>query len=639
MAGMHAGHRLVIAGPSTLSAGYGKLSALKNVRFSNVGRQINNCKTLTSNQLTKEYHGSSGCIAPKFQRSLLSCTGGNQLISRTKYTYPKIPPEDEKHIIRSPYSEVEIPEINLADYVWKNVNKWPENVALVCGLTGRQYTFEMAYNMSRQFGSALKRLGAKKGDCISLVLPNIPEFAIAYLGAIGAGLTVATMNPTFTPEELAKQIELSGSKYVMTIGLFLQNIRDATKISGGVKKIIALGMEETPADILSFIEMILMDDGSLYRTDNDFDPYDEIAAMPFSSGTTGPPKGVALSHYNLVGNLQQIQHHDLIGAWNRHWDPEDMNKQGGLAILPFFHIFGMTFVMNLCLRLGVKLITLPKFEPETFLKAIETHQPTYTALVPPLVNFISTHPMVKTSHLSSFKFVAGGAASFGTALIQKFRDKAKPYEFTFMEGFGLSETSPLICSQPSENQIDGACGLLCPNTLAKIVDVETGKCLGPNEEGELVVAGPQIMKGYYRNATATKKTVIGGWLYTGDLAKYNEDGTLFIIDRLKELIKVKGFQVSPSELEDLIRRHPGVVDVGVIGIPDDRAGELPRAYVVRKSRNVLEESIIEFVDEKVAPHKKLKGGVMFVETLPKNQTGKLLRRELKSQVFKGSFGY
>jgi len=602
-----------------------------------VGSRITNWrKPINSQHISQRHFGLLGCSSSILNRSeLLASAQTSSLLSRTKYTYPKIPPEDEKFIQRSPYSDVEIPETNLADFVWQNVDKWPENVALVCGLTGRQYTFEMARNMSKQFGSALKRSGAKKGDCLAIVLPNIPEFAIAYLGAIGAGLTVATMNPTFTAEELAKQIEISGSKYILTIGLFLQNIQEASRIAGCVEKVIALGMDETPEDVSSFIQMLITDDGSLYDLDKTCDPHNDIATMPFSSGTTGPPKGVALTHYNLVSNIQQISHPGMCDNWFNG----ELSNHCGLAILPFFHIFGMTFLMNLCLAKGVKIVTLPKFEPETFLDTLEKYQPTYTALVPPLVNFLSTSSTVSKSHLSSFQFVVGGAASFGKAMIEQFREKASPHTFTFKEGFGLTETSPLIMAQPTNDQIDGACGHLAPNTIAKLVDIDTGKPCGPNEPGELLVAGPQIMQGYYKNKTATKNTIIDGWLYTGDLAMYNDQGLFFIIDRLKELIKVKGFQVSPSELEDVIRRHPGVVDVGIIGVPDERAGELPRAYVVRKNRSVSEQSIIDFVDERVAPHKKLGAGVMFVETLPKNQTGKLLRRELKSQVFKGSFGY
>jgi len=555
---------------------------------------------------------------------------------RYKFSMPEIPPEEEKFIKRGIVPDVEIPECNMVDYVWKDVHKWPEHTALVCGLTGRQYTYEMAHSMSKKFGSAMLRLGAKKGDVLGMVVPNIPEFPIGFLGAVGVGMTITTMNPTYRPEEIARQLENSGAKYIMTIGLFLQNIRQACEIYGGIEKIIVLGMEEKPADCLSFIEMLIYDDGSLYNTREAIDPHEDLAALPYSSGTTGPPKGVSLTHYNFCANMAQLTApgmNDLSPC-----NPEEGHQEISIALLPFFHIYAMTTVMCLGLNYGAKLVTLPKFEPETYLKALQQYKPSCLAMVPPLVSFLATHPMVKSSYLSSVTTMTGGASSFGPALIEKFMDKC-PNKVEFREGFGMTESTPVVILQPGQNKILGSCGYPIPNTIAKIIDLETGAALGPMQDGELCVAGPQVMKGYYNNDKATKKTIIKGWLHTGDIARYDENGQFYIVDRLKELIKVKGLQVAPSELEDLIRRHPGVNDVAVVGVPDERAGELPRAYVVRKNRNVSEQSIIDYVAERAAPHKKLGAGVMFVETLPKNQTGKVLRRELKAQVFKGSFGY
>jgi len=551
-----------------------------------------------------------------------------------QYKLPEIPPEEEQFVTKSPYTDVEIPEVNLSDYVWRDVGKWPERSALVCGMTGREYSYEMAYGMSRKFGSALLRMGAKKGDVLCMVVPNIPEFPIAYLGACGVGVTLTTMNPTYRPEEIARQLEMSGSRYIITIGLFLENIKQACHIYGGVEKIIVLGMEDTPEDCISFLQMVIMDDGSLYDERGTFDVHNDIVVLPFSSGTTGPPKGVSLTHYNMVANLTQLAHPDILML-----DTNEDHQESTVAVLPFFHIYAMNCIMTLGLQLGAKLITIPRFEPEMYIKALVTYRPTWLNLVPPLVSFLSTHPAVKSEYLSSVRAVTGGAAPFGPALIEKFKEKCQPNEVKFREGFGMTESSPVSHFQPEEGAVLGGCGHPISNTIAKIVDIETGDALGPNEDGELLVAGPQVMKGYYKNKKATDKTVIDGWLHTGDIGRYNEDGQFFIVDRLKELIKVKGLQVAPSELEDLIRRHPGVNDVAVVGVPDDRAGELPRAYVVRKNRQVLEESIVDWVKERAAPHKHLAAGVMFVETLPKNQTGKILRRELKAQVFKGSFGY
>lgn len=385
--------------------------------------------------------------------------------------------------------------------------------------------------------------------------------------------------------------------------------------------------------------MVKGDDGSLYMANRDgFDSHTDVVAMPFSSGTTGPPKGVCLTHFNLVANCVQTAAPNVMPAclldWVQHGEQEVT-----LAVLPFFHIYSMELIMLLNLRLGSKIVTLPKFEPETYLKALVQYKPTILHLVPPLVSFLAATPVVKAQHLTSVKVVTGGAAPFGPALIEMFMKKVMPNVIEFREGFGMTETSPLTHIQPSEGAVLGGCGCTVPNTIAKLVDTETGEIVGPGEQGELCVSGPQTMLGYYKNEGATGETILDGWLHTGDIATVDSSGQFTIVDRLKELIKVKGLQVSPSELEDLIRRHPGVLDVAVVGVPDERVGESPRAYVIRRNANVEEQSIVDYVAERVAPHKKLEQGVMFVESLPKNQTGKLLRRELKAQVFKGSFGY
>ncbi|XP_040583770.1 uncharacterized protein [Lepeophtheirus salmonis] len=546
---------------------------------------------------------------------------------------PLIKPGEEKLIQYSPYEEVELPSIPYADFIWENLEDYKEREALVCGMTGRTYTYEMVHSLSQKFGSALLRLGAKKGDVMGLVVPNIPEFVIAFMGCASIGVTLTTMNPTYRPEEIARQLDNSGAKYVMTIGLFLQNIKQSCEIYSGIQKIIVIGMEETPSDCKSFMEMAIFDDGSFFDQRETIDPHKDILALPYSSGTTGPPKGVALTHSNLVNNITQLSHpsiHNFIG--------DDVEQHISIAVLPFFHIFAMTCSLSVGLRFGVKLITLPKFEPEMFINSLVQYKPTHMLVVPPLVSFMTSSPLIKPSLLSSIKMLNGGASTFGPTLIEKFMNKCDS-DLRFQEGYGMTECSPVTHVQPKDGIIYGSCGNLIPNTIGKIIDIDTGKVLGPGENGELCVSGPQIMQGYYKNKKATDKIIQNGWLHTGDIAYYNQDGQFYIVDRLKELIKVKGLQVAPSELEDLIRKYPGVDDVAVVGVPDERNGELPRAYVVRKNRSVMEQGIIDFVTEKVAPHKKLGAGVMFVDTLPKNQTGKILRRELKAQVFKGSFGY
>jgi len=374
---------------------------------------------LTSNL---KYTSSVGC--PRLHRNL--CTSS---IYR-KYEHPEIAPEDEQFIVRSPYSDVEIPEVNLADHVWADIEQWPERTALVCGMTGREYTYEMAYMMSKKFGSALINMGAKKGDVLCMVVPNIPEFPIVFLGACGVGVTLTTMNPTYRPEEIARQLEMSGSKYVITIGLFLENIKQAAYIYGGIEKIIVLGMDETPEDCLSFMQMTIMDDGSKYGDRTDFDPYNDIVVLPFSSGTTGPPKGVSLTHYNMVANLSQLSHPEVLIEGLRNLE----NQETTVAVLPFFHIYAMNCIMTFGLRLGGKLVTVPRFEPEMYISCLVNYKPTWLNLVPPLVSFLSTHPMVKSEYLQCVKAVTGGAAPFGPALIENFKAKCAPNDVKFREG-------------------------------------------------------------------------------------------------------------------------------------------------------------------------------------------------------------
>jgi len=608
--------------------------------------RVSNSSLFLPRLLSKLVRSTSSRTSPNLEFLSSSTPHENKLSSQFRNISSKALPTgiidegDEKYIVRSPYPDVEIPEANLADFVLEDADEFKDNVALMCGMTGRHFSYSQLKYTVIKFGSAMRRLGAERGDVVAFILPNIPEFPVAFLGCAGVGLTVTTINPTYRAEEIAKQLENSGTKYILTIGNLLAQTKQACAITDETSKIkeIIIIAEQDQDGCKSIMSLIKDEDGSMYRTSEDeakFDPHSDVVAMPYSSGTTGAPKGVMLTHYNMVANACQVTGPGI--------SPIKSAKETGsqdvtIAVLPFFHIYAMETIMVLGLRLGMKIVTLPRFDPAHFGKALITHKPTLLNLVPPLVSFLSSDPSIKSQYLASVKHVTGGAAPFGPTMISKFLKKCAPNVPVFQEGFGMTESSPVTHMQPIDDGFLGGCGHLVPNTIAKVVDLETGEPLGPEQEGELCVSGPQVMLGYHRNRRATKNTVKEGWLHTGDVAKYREDGQFIIIDRLKELIKVKGYQVAPSELEDLIRQHEGVTEVAVTGVPDERAGELPRAYVIRKNRKVQEQDIMKFVAAHVAPHKKLQG-VMMVDSLPKNQTGKVLRRELKAQVFKGSFGY
>ncbi|XP_072050904.1 uncharacterized protein [Amphiura filiformis] len=351
---------------------------------------------------------------------------------------------------------------------------------------------------------------------------------------------------------------------------------------------------------------------------------DDVAFLLYSSGTTGLPKGVMLTHRNIVSNTFNTLNTPGAASFTPYVDC-------GLAVLPFYHVYGCVTISLASLKIGVKLVTLPQFEPEVFLKTIQDHKITIGYLVPPLVVFLTKHPMVDNYDLSSLKDVMCGAAPLGGELAAAFK---KRLNLSYVrQGYGLTETSSPLTVGKRGITSPASAGVLLINTEAKIVDPLSGKSLPPGGQGELWARGPQIMKGYLKNPEATANCIDAeGWFHTGDIGYFAEDGQLFVVDRLKELIKYKGSQVAPAELEELLLTNPAVADAAVIGIPDEEAGELPKAFVVLKgTEQVTEEDIAKFVAGKVAPQKKLRGGVEFLETIPKSASGKILRRQLRDQ--------
>ncbi|KAB7503840.1 4-coumarate--CoA ligase 1 [Armadillidium nasatum] len=321
--------------------------------------------------------------------------------------------------------------------------------------------------------------------------------------------------------------------------------------------------------------------------------WDDTVVIPYSSGTTGLPKGVVLTHGNLLANLAQST------------QPEACHQEILLGLLPLYHIYGFAINISLSLYLGCKLLVLKEFNQHTFVDCVEKFKPTCLPLVPPLVGFLENSSLVKPSTLDSVH--------------------------TIFCGYGMTESSPVVTMTPKGRFTVGSCGVLMPNTEAKLVDPNTEEIVNPFEnEGELRVRGPQVMKGYLKNEKATRETIKDGWLCTGDIAKVDKNENIYVIDRIKELIKVKGLQVAPAELENILRTHPDIEDVAVIGIPDERSGEVPKAFVVRtkESKNLNEKEVKEFVAKIVAPHKQL-ASVSFIDEIPKSTAGKILRKDLR----------
>ena len=527
---------------------------------------------------------------------------------------------DNNNIVYSPFPDVPIPDTNVYSYVLRQFDKLGNQTALVDAISTQEISFIQLKEETHLVSSGLRRMGLGKGDVVTVCAPNCIEYATVFLATLAAGGIVSTCNPTYTSNEFNYQIKNSNSKFVVTIPALLPIVLEAIKGVVSVEKIIVIdNSEQQKQNIISF-SSLRKDSGSLFE-EAKVDSKNDIAVLPYSSGTTGLPKGVMLSHYNLVANLCQIDHPELMRV--------DSNDSV-LGLLPFFHIYGMIVILLYGLSAGAKDIILPKFEPDTFLSAIQKYKISKANLVPPLVLFLAKHPLIDSYDLSSLKGVISGAAPLGGDLLEQ--AKARTGIDVIRQGYGLTETSPVSHTKPFSLGMEKSSSIGPPicNQKVKIIDVATKETVGPNVEGEIMMAGPNIMLGYLNHPTATKESITDdGWFHTGDIGYFDDEGYFYITDRLKELIKVKGLQVAPAELEALLQHHPKITDAAVIGIPDERQGEAPKAFVVRDDSSLTEEDIISYVKERVAEHKWLVGGVEFIDAVPKSASGKILRRNLK----------
>ncbi|MFN2455927.1 MAG: 4-coumarate--CoA ligase family protein [Pyrinomonadaceae bacterium] len=512
-------------------------------------------------------------------------------------------------IFRSPFDSVEIPDIALTPFVLQRAAQHADKPALVEGLTGRTITYG---ELSRQAGTAatnLARRGLRKGDVAGIYSPNTPEYASAFHALALAGAVTTTINPAYTLDEVAHQLKDAGAKYLFAAESLWDKAYEAARCSGGVRELFVFGEAK---DTTSFADLL---SGDAPPPCVEINPHEDLAALPYSSGTTGLAKGVMLTHRNMVASIIQ-------GETVGHTTANDVL----ICFLPLFHIYGLNVVLNLGLRTGATIVTLPRFQLEEFLQVMQDYGVTFAHLVPPVVLALAKNPIVDNYDLSKLKTIFCGAAPLGEELT---RTCEMRLGCVIRQGYGMTETSPIITISPDDAaQItQGSVGWCAPATECKIVDVETNAELSFKERGELCVRGPQVMKGYLNQPDATAHTIDeDGWLHTGDIAYVDEDNSFYIVDRLKELIKYKGFQVAPAELEALLLAHPCVADAAVIPSPDEEAGEVPKAFIVLKEE-VSAEALMEFVAARAAPHKKIRK-LEFVEQIPKSASGKILRRVL-----------
>jgi acyl-CoA synthetase (AMP-forming)/AMP-acid ligase II len=511
-------------------------------------------------------------------------------------------------IIRSPYPDVEIPDLPLHQFVLANAGSMADNPALIDGPTGRTLTFGQLAGGVQRVAAGLAARGFGKGDVLAIHSPNLPEYALAFYGTAAAGGAATTINPLYTVDELAFQLQDAGARFLVTVPPFLDRAREAAA-RAGVEEVFVLGEAEGATPFAS----LLAAGGQPPAVA--FDPANDLVALPYSSGTTGLPKGVMLTHRNLVANLCQIQTTLAAGTGERL-----------IAVLPFFHIYGLVVLMAAALREGSTLVTMPRFDLEEFLRILQEHQVTRAFLVPPIVLALAKHPMVDKYDLSALQVVVSGAAPLDSGLQGA---AASRVDCLVAQGWGLTETSPVLTTSIGApfGPRPGAVGVPIPNTELRVVDPATGADVGRGETGELLARGPQVMKGYLNAPQATADMLDpDGWLHTGDLGRVDDDGYVYVVDRVKELIKYKGMQVAPAELEAVLLGHPAIADAAVVRSPDEEAGEVPKAFVVAKSPLQAEE-VMAYVAERVAPHKRIRR-VEFIDEVPKALSGKILRRVL-----------
>jgi len=514
-------------------------------------------------------------------------------------------------IFRGPYPDVAIPEVSLTDFIFASIEKFKDKTALMDGPTGRAMTYAEFADAVRRVAANLARKGFKKGDVFAIFSPNCLEYAVAFHSVAMLGGIVTPLNPLYTAEEAAFQLRDAGAKFMVTAPLCLEKAGAAAK-AANIEELFVFGESEGANPFA----LLLEGDGEVPPVE--IDPRNDLVALPYSSGTTGLPKGVMLTHRNLVANMCQMDGLDYFHHEDRL-----------LCVLPLFHIYGLVVVLNMGLHLGSTTIIMPRFDLEQFLEAIQKYRVTLSHIVPPIVLKLAKDPLVDNYDLSSLKMIFSGAAPLGADLSRECMNRIG---CGIRQGYGMTETSPVTHSSPADpaKMRLGSVGTAAPNTEVKLLDPATGNELGRNEEGEICVRGPQIMKGYLNNPEASARTIDSdNWLHTGDIGYADDEGHFFIVDRVKELIKYKGFQVAPAELEAVLLTHPAVADAAVIPLNDDEAGEVPKAFVVTKQDTTGEE-IMEFVAARVAPHKKIRE-VEFISQIPKSLSGKILRRVLIEQ--------
>ncbi|XP_037953679.1 4-coumarate--CoA ligase 1 [Teleopsis dalmanni] len=513
---------------------------------------------------------------------------------------------------------------SLGHFVLEKYKSYGDKVMMIDAVTGVEYTAKFIYDSIVRLANILTSMGVKSGDVVSISSENSVEFAIALFATFALNATAAPINVTYSEREVDHAINLSKPKVIFASSQTIDRIIKVAKNNAFVKIVISFNSAHGSKEANVYSYKNLMESKNITVNGN-FDPpscnrSEDVALIVCSSGTTGLPKGVQLTQNNILTTLDSQLEPTAIPLG-------DINL---LTVIPWFHAFGCLTLIT-CSCLGTCLVYLPRFEERKFLGAIEKYRIVMAFMVPPLMVFLAKHPLVEKYDLSSLLALLSGAAPLSKETEDQIKERiGVPI---IRQGYGLSEATLSILVQNDDACKPGSVGALKKGLYAKVIDTETGRILGANQRGELCFKGDCIMKGYIGDTKATQGAIKDGWLHTGDIGYYDDDFEFFIVDRIKELIKYKAFQVPPAEIEAILLTHPKIKDAAVIGKPDEEAGELPMAFVVKQANvQLTEKEVADFVAENTSSPKRLRGGVLFVDDIPKNPSGKILRRILRDMI-------
>lgn len=534
----------------------------------------------------------------------------------------------------------------------------PDRLAIIFG--GMELTYGELKNLCDRFAAALAFLGVRKGDRVAIHLPNCPQFAIAYYGALKVGAVFTPVSPLLSPGEILHQLNDSGARVIISLDLLYPGAADSVKESG-VEHIITTSIADCYNPIIQPLKplgkipvegtldmAVLLAENQPESPDVEIDVESDLAHLAYTGGTTGVSKGVMLTHRNVLANaLQfglwfsggQIQEHED-GSYDLVFPPgvdpvrdriAARDRETTLVVVPWFHAMGTVGYLNNPVASGSTMVVFPRFDPVEYITAIGKYKATSLGGAPQLYMPLTALPDFSDYDLSSVKIAASGAAPLPVPILERLKQS---FSGLVIEAYGLTECTMGACSNPpvKGKTKPGSVGLPVFDTEVKIVDAATGDDLSIGEEGEICIKGPQVMKGYWNRPEATAEVMKDGWLLTGDIGRIDEDGFLFITDRKKDLILYKGYNVYPRELEEVLYEHPGVETAAVVGKKDDAAGELPVAFVqMHQGQSVPEEELAEFVNSRVAAYKKIRR-VVFIEAMPVSGAGKILKRELREML-------